>query len=166
MQALGVGAFSAGQGTIHSAYRQRMSETDENGVGIGDVSLSKTLQDGAYYGVEGVILGAITSGVGGAISRPLAKGAAKFEAGNAAYKQKIASFMKHPLTAAVPTVGIEGAVFGLAPYMIEGLPRMEDGTINYDEVAKQWATSTAALSILKGSLASGKQISNKNKRRS
>mgnify|MGYP006407864725 FL=1 len=149
--AISLGTMSASTGTIHDAYRQRMLETDAEGRGIGQVDMGEAMMAGGWAGVEGGILGVFTAGVPGAISTPLAKGAARLEKSGGAFKNKVADIMKSKYTQVPLEVGAEGGVFGLGAYALPNtdIPRNEDGSVNWGQVRHDWLHATATIGVLR-----------------
>ncbi len=156
-----IGAFSAAAGTVGSANNQRKTNDDgtsawneENQRFEGTVNTNKVITDGMYEGIKGTILGGVVAGVHPALSGPMANVAKSMKKSNNNFVKKLGELQERwPKTSVgIPSVPIEGAIFGNLPYVIEGMPKKENGDADLKQVWHDFAHGSVTVAGLKGTL--------------
>ena len=153
-----IGAFSVAAGTVHSAVNQRKTNIDgtsaynpETGAYEGTVSASKVITDGLYEGIKGTVLGGLTAGVAPGLSQLIGKGTSKLQKSNSNFNNRLAELAaRYPkITAGAAAAPIEGFIFGNLPYVIEGVPKDENGNIDFDTVWNDFVHGSVTVLGLK-----------------
>tara|TARA_A100001201_G_scaffold9753_1_gene14205 strand:- start:9728 stop:16852 length:7125 start_codon:yes stop_codon:yes gene_type:complete len=162
---IGLGSYMAGAGALSEASKQSMEMKNPKGAfdrygpekfadgsvnpnpyverNEGEWDYKSILSEGAKFGLEGMILGGITAGTGKAIGN-------KFftMGGNATSKtgQTAAKLLNYPTQTAV-----EAGEFAFTPYLWNGMPKKEDGSVDWDQMAHDYAHSVGVIGPLKAS---------------
>ena len=153
-----IGAFSVAAGTVHSAVNQRKTNDDgtsaynpETGAFEGTVSPGQVITEGMYEGIKGTVLGGITAGVAPGLSKMIGDGTSKLQKSNSNFNKRLADLaVRFPkTTAGIPAAPIEGFIFGNLPYVIEGVPKDENGDIDFDTVWHDFMHGTVTVAGLK-----------------
>mgnify|MGYP003631783887 FL=1 len=153
-----IGAFSAAAGTVHSAVNQRKTNDDgkssynpETGAFEGTVNPGKVIAEGMYEGIKGTVLGGITAGVAPGLSKMIGDGTSKLQKSNSNFNKRLADLaVRFPkTTAGIPAAPIEGFIFGNLPYVIEGVPKDENGNTDFDTVWHDFMHGTVTVAGLK-----------------
>ena len=136
-----VGSFMVAQGAIQSSVNQRKSKIDPiTGDYIGDIDAGEVFYDAASSGFTGTIIGSGAGLTSVAIANSMSKVANKLTSSNSKYAQKVADVIKNNkrLVETGVSIPVEGAILGNAPYLIDGVPRKEDGSVDWPQIRKDY----------------------------
>ena len=162
---IGLGSYMAGAGALSEASKQSMEMKNPEGAynrygpevfsdgsvnhnpyikrNEGEWDYKNILSEGAKFGLEGMVLGGLTAGTGKAIGSKFSTmgGKATSKAGQTATK-----LLNYPTQTAV-----EAGEFAFTPYLWNGMPKKDDGSADWDQMAHDYGHSVGVIGPLKAS---------------